>query len=51
MITAFFDALANYRKYRATVRELSAMDDRELQDLGISRYDITRIAAESTFKN
>jgi uncharacterized protein YjiS (DUF1127 family) len=29
-----------YQRYRASVRELSHLSDRELDDLGISRYDI-----------
>ncbi len=33
-----------YFRYRETVRELSQLSDRELEDLGISRYDIDRIA-------
>lgn len=33
--------------YRATVDELSRLDDRELDDLGISRCDIYRIAEEA----
>jgi uncharacterized protein YjiS (DUF1127 family) len=32
-------------EYLRTVAELSAMQDRELADLGISRYDIHDIAA------
>lgn len=31
---------------RRTLAELSALSDRELTDLNISRYDIRRIAAE-----
>lgn len=30
--------------YRATVRELSRLSDRELSDLGIARFDISSIA-------
>jgi uncharacterized protein YjiS (DUF1127 family) len=36
-----------YRQYRATVWELSSLEDRELADLGISRVDIGRLARES----
>lgn len=36
-----------YRKYRATVYELSILENRELADLGISRADIPRLARES----
>ena len=36
--------LALRQKFRATVRELSSMNDRELADIGINRYDIKGIA-------
>jgi hypothetical protein len=34
-----------WREYQATYRELSALDDRMLADIGISRTDIPRVAA------
>ena len=34
-------------KYRRTVRELTALTDRDLADLGISRSDIYRVARRS----
>ena len=34
----------NWRRYRATVNELSRLSTRELNDLGISRSDIENIA-------
>jgi uncharacterized protein YjiS (DUF1127 family) len=34
----------NWRKYRETVTELGRMTDRELNDLGIGRADIRRVA-------
>lgn len=34
----------NWIKYRQTVAELGRMSNRELQDLGIARADIRRIA-------
>ena len=33
-----------YLLYRETVRELSQLTDRELDDLGISRYEIDSVA-------
>lgn len=33
-----------WRKYRASVRELSRLSDRELSDLGIGRSDIEFVA-------
>ena len=32
--------------YQQTVRELTALDNRQLNDLGITRTDITRIARD-----
>lgn len=37
----------NWRAYRRTVTELSALSNRELDDLGISRGDIPYIARRS----
>ena len=38
---------ATYQTYRATVEELQMLSDRELNDIGISRWDIRRIAREA----
>jgi uncharacterized protein YjiS (DUF1127 family) len=35
-----------YMRYRDTVRELSMLSDRELDDLGISRFQIESLARE-----
>ncbi len=43
-ITARFNA---WRRYRLSVRELSQLSDRELNDLGISRADIEHVARQS----
>jgi uncharacterized protein YjiS (DUF1127 family) len=40
---------ADLRLYQATVRELSALSDRELADLGISRTSIRDIARQSVY--
>ena len=40
-------ALRNAAQVRATVRELQALTDRELADLGISRFSIPEIARET----
>lgn len=37
----------NWRRYRDTVNELSRLSNRELNDLGISRADITAVANKS----
>ena len=42
--------LAQYRAYRATVEELSQLSDRELTDLGITRFDIRAIAHEASLR-
>ena len=34
----------NWRRYRETVSELSRLSNRELNDLGITRADIERVA-------
>ncbi len=41
------DRFHNWRRYRAAVRELSLLSDRELSDLGVSRYDIDVVARRS----
>ena len=39
--------LSSWRRYRDSIRELSRLTDRELNDLGISRGDIEFIARKS----
>jgi uncharacterized protein YjiS (DUF1127 family) len=36
----------SYLRYRETVRELSLLSDRELDDLGITRFQIDSIARQ-----
>jgi uncharacterized protein YjiS (DUF1127 family) len=36
-----------WKRYNASLRELSQLGDRELADIGISRSDIPRVAWES----
>ncbi len=40
---------ANYRVYRKTVSELSALSARDLDDLGLSRSMIKRTALEAAY--
>ncbi len=37
----------NWRRYRNTVNELSRLSTHELNDLGISRYDIQAVARKA----
>jgi uncharacterized protein YjiS (DUF1127 family) len=37
-------------KYRETYAELIALSDRDLNDIGIARYDIARLATEESEK-
>jgi uncharacterized protein YjiS (DUF1127 family) len=46
---ALGDAWAQYRVYRRTYAELNALTTRELDDLGISRSMITRLAREAAY--
>ena len=39
--------IRRWNAYRRTLNELERLSERELKDLGISRYDIHRIARES----
>jgi uncharacterized protein YjiS (DUF1127 family) len=41
--------LARRAVYNQTVRELLILSDRELADLGISRYDIPAVAREAAY--
>lgn len=45
------EALQRRRVYNQTVSELRALSTRELNDLGISRSMITRIALEAAYGN
>jgi uncharacterized protein YjiS (DUF1127 family) len=38
--------LRQWRRFNASLRELSALSDRDLADIGISRSDIVRVAWE-----
>jgi uncharacterized protein YjiS (DUF1127 family) len=39
---------STWKKYNRTVSELSALSNRELEDLGFNRADITRVAREAS---
>jgi uncharacterized protein YjiS (DUF1127 family) len=43
-LTYIISRIRAYMRYRETVRELSQLSDRELDDLGIVRLEIEQIA-------
>ncbi|MCB8822115.1 DUF1127 domain-containing protein [Microvirga rosea] len=45
-VTYILSKVRAYMRYRETVRELSQLSDRELDDLGISRFQIDNIARQ-----
>ena len=47
IVTWIVSKIRTYFQYRETVAELSRLTDRELEDLGISRYDIDSVARGS----
>jgi uncharacterized protein YjiS (DUF1127 family) len=42
-----YQKLADWRRYRETVRELSQLSDRKLDDIGVGRNDIEHIVRHS----
>ncbi len=47
MIKSVTVKIAAWRRYRESVRELSRLSDRELNDLGIGRADIQTLVRQS----
>ena len=47
MLKTLTTKLAAWRRYRESVRELSRLSDRELNDLGIGRADIETVVRQS----
>ena len=47
MLVAILNFLRAWRRYNASLRELTQLGDRELADIGITRSDIPRIAWDS----
>ena len=45
-VTMIAAKIRAYLRYRETVRELSRLTDRELDDLGISRFQIESVARD-----
>lgn len=46
---AILKAVADYRLFLRTLAELRALTDRELRDLGISRFAIREVAYDSVY--
>ncbi len=49
MAAGLRDNWRRYRVYRETLRELNALGDRELADLGIHRANIGSVATEAAY--
>jgi uncharacterized protein YjiS (DUF1127 family) len=47
MLLSILSFIQSWKRYNASLRELSQLGDRELADIGISRSDIPRIAWEA----
>lgn len=47
LFTMVRKAWTEHKQYKRTVSELQALSDRELRDLGISRFNINDIAREA----
>jgi uncharacterized protein YjiS (DUF1127 family) len=39
----FLNYIATWREHRSTIKQLNALSDKELADIGISRADIDRL--------
>ena len=46
-VNKLYDRYRRWRRYRDTVRELQGLSPRELNDLGIDRSEISRLAREA----
>lgn len=49
MLTTLKARFNSWLAYRRTCRELDALDSRELDDMGIARWQIPEIARRSTY--
>ena len=47
MFTTLKSRYSRWQRYSRTVKELENLTNRDLADLGISRFDIPRLARES----
>ena len=49
IFTVAGQAMQRRRTYLRTLRELNALDDRELTDLGLTRSDISNVAHQAAY--
>ncbi len=49
LIARLATAIANYRLYRRTLAELGQLSNRELRDLGLSRFVIREVAYDAIY--
>jgi uncharacterized protein YjiS (DUF1127 family) len=47
-LSGIYNRFRRWRRYRDTVRELQGLSTHELNDLGIHRGDISRLAREAS---
>jgi uncharacterized protein YjiS (DUF1127 family) len=47
IVSQIIARIRQYMRYRASVRALSALNERELSDIGITRGDIVDVARQS----
>ena len=47
MVKMIAEKMSAWRRYRISVRELSRLTDRELNDLGLNRFDIETVARQT----
>ena len=50
MLVAILNFLRAWRRYNASLKELTQLGDRELADIGITRSDIPRIAWDTAHR-
>jgi uncharacterized protein YjiS (DUF1127 family) len=48
-VTYILSKIRAYKLYRQTVSQLSELSDRELADLGMSRFEIAAVARKANF--
>ena len=47
MVKMIAEKVSAWRRYRVSVRELSRLTDRDLNDLGLNRFDIEVVARQT----